>query len=89
MFITLLLDGPSGAAAVPADALTWKQENALQNIHVFADANFSMVPGSSVGTPMLTVIDPVTMQVVHLHEGFAPQGNFTELEAVAAQNAGF
>jgi hypothetical protein len=47
-----------------------------------------MVPGNSVGTPQLTVIDPVTMQVTHLHEGFGGDANFTELEALAAQNAG-
>lgn len=88
MFITLLLDNQSGGAPDDAGALAWKTQFNLQNVHVFSDPNFSMVPGSSVGTPQLTVIDPVTMQVTHLHEGFGGDANFTELEALAAQNAG-
>ena len=39
-----------------------------------------------VGTPQLSVINPRTMLVEHLHEGFAGPDQFTELEAIAWQN---
>ena len=50
------------------------------------NAAFSMVPGQSVGTPQMSVIDPRTMEVTHLHEGMMPEGNYDELVAVAMHN---
>jgi hypothetical protein len=44
----------------------------LQNVYVLADPMFSMVPGTSVGTPQQTLVDPRTMKVMHLQEGYAP-----------------
>ncbi len=57
------------------------------NVGVFADPNYSMITTGSFGTPYLTVIDPVTMQVVYTQEGYNPAG-FPEVETLAKQNAG-
>lgn len=44
-----------------------------------------MVPGSSVGTPQLTIIDPRTMQVVLVQEGYG--GSYPpQLEQTALDN---
>jgi hypothetical protein len=53
-------------------AQIWRDQFGLQNVYVLADPNFSMVPGSSVGTPQQTLVDPRTMKVMHLQEGYAP-----------------
>jgi hypothetical protein len=88
--VTLLLDNPGDA--YPPDATgarAWRDQYGLSNVYVMADPNFDMVPGSQVGTPQQSVIDPRTMKVVHLQEGYAP-GSPAELalEALARQNAG-
>ena len=51
---------------------------------VVSDPNFSMVPGSSVGTPQITVVDPRTMEVIVIREGYS--GEFPEAEQVARGN---
>lgn len=69
--VTLLLDDPGDASPpTAAGAQVWKQNYGLESVYVAADPNFSMVPGQSVGTPQLTIIDPRTMQVVLLQEGW-------------------
>jgi hypothetical protein len=82
--VTLLLDDPSGAPATVAGTDAWRQQFGLENVYVLADAGFSMVPGSSVGTPMQTVVDPRTMTVVFRQEGYS--GSYPELEQLAMAN---
>ncbi|MCA9618624.1 MAG: hypothetical protein KC731_06375 [Myxococcales bacterium] len=81
-----MLDGPNEGPPSPEGAKTWKDKFGLVNVSVFADPNFSMVSGGSVGTPMMTVIDPRTMQVTYVQQGFS--GEFGEVESLAKQNAG-
>lgn len=68
--VTLLLDGPGNGAPSVAGCQTWRDNFGLIDGYVGADPTFSMVPGNSVGTPQITVVDPRTMQVVHLQEGW-------------------
>lgn len=70
LVLTLLLDDQSEAPATAASALTWRQAWGLNDAYVAADPGFSMVPGNDVGTPQMTVVDPRTMQVVALEEGW-------------------
>ncbi len=68
--VTLLLNGQSGGTPTTNDAQIWRNNYGLNSVYVAADPYFSMVPGSSVGTPQLTIINPRTMQVVLLQEGW-------------------
>lgn len=70
---TMLVDGPSGGTPTTADAQLWKNQYGLQSIYVVADPGYSLVPGTTVGTPQTTIVDPRTMQVVFLQEGWAGQ----------------
>ncbi len=59
----------------------------LSGVTVVADPNYSMVAGGgSFGTPMLTVVDPRNMQVVHSHQGYKGPANMDEVEGVASKN---
>jgi hypothetical protein len=40
------------------------------HVYVAADPQFLMVPGLSVGTPQISIVDPRTMKVVLLQEGW-------------------
>ena len=84
--ITLLLDGPpvDGPATVEG-ALTWKEQFQLEHVSVLVDPGFSLVPGNEVGTPQATVVDPRTMQVAFLQEGYS--GSYGPLLTIAEQNA--
>jgi hypothetical protein len=83
--MTLLLDGPGGGAPSVNGASTWKNNFGLNSIYVAADPGYAMVPGNSVGTPQLTIIDPRTMKVVLLQEGYG--GSYPpQLEQTALNN---
>ena len=58
-------------------ARTWRDNFGLNSIYVVADPNYSMVPGSSVGTPQGTIVDPRTMEVLQVKEGWT--GSFPSL----------
>lgn len=86
LFITLLLDDPNEGPPTVVGAQTWKDQFGAVKSAVFPDPSFTFVPGNSVGTPQLSVINPRTMVVEHLHEGFKQTGQYDELEAVAWEN---
>jgi hypothetical protein len=81
----LILDNPTDGYPSIQDAEIWKQEYGLESVAVVIDPNFLMVPGTSVGTPMQSVIDPRTMRVHYRVEGLPP--TYSVLESLAAQNA--
>ena len=83
-WITLLLDDPNEGTATTAGAQLWKNNWGHTLSYVAADPYFSMVPGSSVGTPQLSIIDPRTMVVVDLQEGYS--GNYSQLTQLAQSN---
>ena len=83
--MTLLLDGPNEGPPTTQGAELWRDNYGLDSVYVVADPNFSMVPGSSVGTPQGTIVDPRTMKVILVEEGWA--GSFPpELTNLANQN---
>ncbi len=84
--MTLLLDDPGDASPpTTAGAQTWKQNYGLNSVYVAADPNFAMVPGNSVGTPQLSIVNPRTMQVVLLQEGWGGS-HPPQLEQLAISN---
>jgi hypothetical protein len=84
--ITLLLDDPNEGPPTIAGVQNWKTQFGQEEMGVYADDNFSMVPGSSVGTPQATVVDPRTMTVEFLEEGYG-NGNYGPLLTIAQANA--
>ncbi len=81
----MLLDDQTGGAPTAEGAKLWKDNFGLQNVTVVADPNFAMVSGGSVGTPMMTVVDPRTMQVTYVQQGYS--GSFADAEQLAPTNA--
>ena len=84
--ITLLLNDPNNGPPSMVGVQQWKDGFGHQEMGVYADSSFSMVPGTSVGTPQATVINPRTMAVVSLEEGYAG-GSYTGLLETAQANA--
>jgi hypothetical protein len=83
-WLTLLLDDQNEGPPTTNGAKVWKDNWGLLSSAVAADPGFQLVPGSSVGTPQLTLIDPRTMVVVDLQEGYS--GNYSLLTQLATQN---
>ena len=84
--VMLLLDDPNEGPPTMVGVQTWKDQFGLHDVGVFADPTFSMVPGSSVGTPQATIIDPRTMVVEYLEEGW-DGGTYGPLVPIAQANA--
>jgi hypothetical protein len=87
--VTLLLDSQNEGPPSAEGAQAWKNQFGLSTIFVVADPGFSLVDGSSVGTPMFKVVDPRTMTVVYKQEGSAGGGpnDPKEQELLALANA--
>ena len=83
-WVALLLDNQNEGNPTVEGALNWRDQFNLHAFYVVADPSFSMVPGSSVGTPQLSLVDPRTMKVVDLQEGAS--GNFSKLTNLATVN---
>ena len=81
-----MLDGPGEGPPSAEGALQRKDNFALENVTVLSDPGFSMVSGGSVGTPMMTVVDPRTMSVYYVQQGYS--GEFGKAEELARANAG-
>lgn len=85
--VTLVLADGQGAPANADDALTWKEQFNLLDTSVAADPGITFAepgPDGVIGTPLITVVDPRTMEVVYKQEGSS--GQYPELEALAQKN---
>lgn len=96
--MTILLDSPSGANPTVDGASIWRNQYNMPNAYVLSDqgptgnATFSMVPGNSVGTPQISVMDPRTMQIAALQEGIMADGSMppqvlNAIASIAGNNA--
>ena len=83
-WLTLMLDDPNEGPPTPSGAATWKTTWGLDSSAVAADPQFSMVSGGQVGTPMTHVIDPRTMQIIYIQQGYS--GNYSQLTSLAQAN---
>lgn len=82
---TLLLDNQNEGAPTVQGAQVWKDNFGITTGYVLADPNYAMVPGSSVGTPQITIVDPRTMKVLLVQEGWG--GDYpSQLTQLAQQN---
>lgn len=85
--VSLVLADGQGAPADANDALTWKEQFGLTDTAVAADPGITFAepgPDGVIGTPLITVVDPRTMEVVFKQEGSS--GQYPELEALAQKN---
>ncbi len=83
-WLTLMLDDANGGSPTTAGSQQWKNYWGLDSVAVCADPYYSMVPGSSVGTPQTTIVDPRTMKVISIQEGYS--GNYSQLISLANSN---
>lgn len=71
--LTLLLDNPDNSMPATIDGVeSWRAGFPTRNSYTATDPTYSMVEpdATTIGTPMLVIIDPTTMELVHRHEGY-------------------
>lgn len=85
--LTLMAQKVDQSDATLETAFTWKSKYNLTTTAVAVDPPITFTPpgASSIGLPLIVVIDPRTMKIVHTQEGYSP--SHPELEALAEQNA--
>jgi hypothetical protein len=85
--LTLMIEDIDGSPANVRTALNWRNQFKLNTSTVAADPAFSFVDRTSdvIGLPEIIVIDPRTMEVIDVQQGYS--GDHTLLEQVAARNA--
>jgi len=84
--LTLMIEDENMNPATTQTALDWKNAFGLTQIAVAADPNFTLSPSSgAVGLPMQVLIDPRTMQIVEVDQGYS--GDYSSVEQLAQQNA--
>ncbi|MBM4357614.1 MAG: redoxin domain-containing protein, partial [Deltaproteobacteria bacterium] len=82
--ITLIIDDPYGGYPDVQAAGQWKTQYGLLNVAVGADPDYAFAASSSFATPQQTVVNPRTMKVVSVHEGY--NGDYSKLENLALSN---
>ncbi len=83
--LTLMIEDSDSSPATVQTALDWKGYFNLSKVAVAADPAFSFAHPGSNGLPMSILVDPRTMTIVAIEEGYS--GDFTALEQLAQQNA--
>ena len=75
-FIVLLIENPDGSSPPKIlAAQTWRDEFELDTVSVAIDSNYTMLATSGgFGTPLVTAINPRTMEVLKVYEGY--DGNY-------------
>jgi hypothetical protein len=87
--VELIVDNKTGGAPTQTDTKAWKDKYKLDDVAVLSDPYALLVtPDSdgSFGTPYSIAIDPRTMKVAYVQQGFS--GNYSDLEALAKKNQG-
>jgi len=71
--ITLLIMDAAEAPATTATALAWRTTYSLLDVGIYADPNFVLQPlnVTTIGLPLTMIVDPRTMKVVEVLEGYA------------------
>jgi hypothetical protein len=85
--LTLMVEGQTnGVQATYQDVVTWKAQFGLSSIALGVDTGQTFFPVGqpSVGLPLQTIIDPRTMKVVDMQEGYS--GDYTILLNLAMTN---
>jgi hypothetical protein len=82
--LTLIIDDPNGGYPDVQAAGQWKTQYGLAHVAVGADPDYAFAASSSFATPQQTVVNPRTMKVVSVHEGY--NGDYSTLENLALSN---
>ncbi len=84
--LTLIIEDASGNAATPKTALAWKTKYNLDAGAIGVDPDITFFPAGagSVGLPLQILVDPRTMKIIHVSQGFS--GDYTSIEALAKKN---
>jgi hypothetical protein len=85
--LTLLAEKVDKSDATLDTAFKWKSNYNLTSTAVAVDPPVTFTPpgASSLSLPLIVVVDPRTMKIVHTKEGYSP--SHPELEALAETNA--
>jgi len=70
--VTLIVQDAASAPASIATAQAWKQQYKLTDISVCVDPKFSFRPSASgsVSLPMTVLVDPRTMKIQRISQGY-------------------
>jgi hypothetical protein len=84
--LTLIDEDNDSNPGTPQNALAWKTTYKLDRATVAADPADSFIDYSkgAVGLPVGTIVDPRTMKVLSVEQGYS--GDFSALEALAKKN---
>lgn len=71
--VSLIAENSKQQAASVADAKSWKDAFGLDHVAVVADPRYSLVTttSSEIGLPYTVLVDPRTMKIVEVFEGWA------------------
>ena len=85
--LTLMAQKLDSSPATLQTAFKWKTDYNLMSSAVAVDPPITFTPpgASSLGLPLIVVVDPRTMKIVHIQEGYS--STHPELEALAETNA--
>lgn len=91
--VTLVVEDASSAPATVATAQQWKSQYGLTDVTVCADPSFSFAPigQTSVDLPVTIVVDPRTMKIMKVGQGYVaayPVQPDAEAVAIAQKNGG-
>jgi hypothetical protein len=82
--LTLMIEDANSNPASVGTAKAWRDNFNLSAIAVAADPTSSVLPPGSVGLPYQILVDPRTMKVVSIEEGYS--GDISALVNLATKN---
>lgn len=82
--IVLVINSPTNGPPDTASALQWKSQYALSGASIVVDPAVTFSISSSFATPLRTIVDPRTMKVFEVSEGYT--GDYSTLEGLADGN---
>lgn len=82
--VVLVMNSPTNGPADVASALQWKSQYNLSGASVVVDPTITFAVSSTFATPLRTIVDPRTMKVFEVAEGYS--GDYATLEALADAN---
>ena len=82
--LTLIIDDPYGGYPDLQAANQWKTQYGLVDVAVAADPDWAFSGSSSLATPQQSIVNPRTMKVVNVHQGYS--SDYSKLENLAASN---
>jgi hypothetical protein len=85
-WVTLVIQDLNQNPATTANATTWRNEFKLQGAYVFADPGFDFGHSGMNGLPTNVTVDPRTMKIVNIVEGYAGPDD-PNVDALAMKNA--